>query len=150
MRKFMAEGQAMAECKRRPELGLFDPASITFEECPEWEPGPYGYQLRDMRVLILGIDGYLGWTLALWLGSLGFHVAGVDNFNRRRWVAEEGSQSVVPIAPMSERLRAAKEVLGIDILFRELDILDHEKLREFIEEFQPEAIVHYAECPSAP
>jgi len=150
MRKFMSEGQAMAECKRRPELGLFDPSSITFEECPEWEKGPYGYQLRDMRVLILGIDGYLGWTLALWLGSLGFRVAGVDNFNRRRWVKEEGSHSVVPIAPMEERIRAAKEVLEIDIVFREFDILDNEKLQAFIEEFQPEAIVHYAECPSAP
>ena len=26
----------MAECHRRPELGLFDPMSMTFEDCPEW------------------------------------------------------------------------------------------------------------------
>ena len=57
--------QIMAECKRRPELGLYDPMSITFEECPEWQKNPYGYLLKDMRVMILGIDGYLGWTLAL-------------------------------------------------------------------------------------
>ena len=25
--------QAMVECKRRPEIGMFDPASITFEDC---------------------------------------------------------------------------------------------------------------------
>ena len=28
------ETHIMAECKRRPKLGLFDPTSITFEECP--------------------------------------------------------------------------------------------------------------------
>ncbi len=37
--------QIMAECKRRPELGLFDPTSITFEQCPERIPTPYGYML---------------------------------------------------------------------------------------------------------
>jgi UDP-sulfoquinovose synthase len=52
---------------------------------------------------------------------------------------------------MAERLQAAKEVLGIDIDFRQIDILkEREKLREFIEEVRPEAIVHYGECPSAP
>jgi UDP-sulfoquinovose synthase len=63
---------------------------------------------------------------------------------------EKGSHTVVPISRMTERLHAAKEVLGIDINFRRMDILDRPKLREFIEEVKPEAIVHYAECPSAP
>jgi UDP-sulfoquinovose synthase len=143
--------QIVAECKRRPELGLFDPISITFEECPEWEETPYGYLLKDMRVMILGIDGYLGWTLALWLGSLGCQISGVDNYSRRNWVKERGAHTVVPIDRMTERLHAAKEVLGININFRELNILnERERLREFIEEIKPEAIVHYAECPSAP
>jgi|Deesub1362A_J573_1020465.scaffolds.fasta_scaffold00690_20 UDP-sulfoquinovose synthase len=143
--------QLVAECKRRPELGLYDPMSITFEECPEWIETPYGYALKNMRVMVLGIDGYLGWTLALWLGSLDFQVSGVDNYNRRNWVKERGSHTVVPIARMSERLHAAQEILGININFREIDILnEREKLREFIEEVKPEAIVHYAECPSAP
>lgn len=140
----------MAECHRRPELGLFDPMSITFEECPEWQPTPYGYMLKNMRVMILGIDGYLGWTLALWLGSLGCEVSGIDNYSRRDWVMERGAHTVVPIARMTDRLHAAKEVLGININFRKMDILDRAHLREFIEEVKPEAIVHYAECPSAP
>lgn len=143
--------QIMAECKRRPELGLFDPTAITFEECPEWIPGPYGYALKDMRVMILGIDGYLGWTLALWLGSLGYRVSGVDDYSRRDWVMERGAHSVVPIVRMTERLHAAQEILGININFRKIDILEErDRLREFIDEIKPEAIVHYAECPSAP
>ncbi|MCJ7563451.1 MAG: NAD-dependent epimerase/dehydratase family protein [Candidatus Aminicenantes bacterium] len=143
--------QIMAECKRRPELGLYDPMSITFEECPEWRESPFGYLLKDMRVMILGIDGYLGWTLALWLGNRGLQVSGVDNYNRRIWVKERGAHTVVPISRMSERLQAAKEVLNIDINFREIDIAnERERLKEFIDEVKPEAIIHYAECPSAP
>ena len=146
-----SEAHIIAECKRRPKLGLFDPMSVAFTECPEWKPTPYGYLLKDMRVMILGIDGYLGWTLALWLGSLGVRVTGVDNFSRRDWVKERGARTVVPISRMTERLHAAKEVLGIDIEFRQIDILNERNLlREFIEEIKPEAIVHYGECPSAP
>jgi len=140
----------MAECKRRPELGLFDPTGITFEECPEWVPTPYGYLLRDMRVMILGIDGYLGWSLALWLGKLGCKVSGVDNYSRRNWVKERGAHTVVPIARMSERLHMAKELLGVHINYREMDILNRNALKEFVDEVKPETVVHYAECPSAP
>ncbi|MBL7156559.1 MAG: NAD-dependent epimerase/dehydratase family protein [Candidatus Omnitrophica bacterium] len=144
------DSHIMAECKRRPELGLFDPTSITFEECPEWRETQYGYLLKNMRIMILGMDGYLGWTLALWLGKLGCHVSGIDNFSRRSWVAERGSHTIVPISDMTERLHAAKEVLGLNINFRKINILDRELLKEFIEEVKPEAIVHYGECPSAP
>lgn len=143
------ETHIMAECKRRPELGLYDPTAITFQECPEWQETPYGYMLKDMRVMILGIDGYLGWTLALWLGSLGCKVSGVDNYNRRNWIKERGAHTIVPIVRMNERLRAAKDVLGIDINFRQIDIYtERERLKEFIDEVKPESIVHYAENPS--
>ena len=145
-----SEVHIMAECKRRPYLGVFDPMSITFEECPEWNETPYGYMLKDMRVMILGIDGYLGWTLALLLGKLGCQVSGIDNYSRRDWVMERGSHSIIPIARMTDRLHAAREVLGIDINYRKMDILDRPRLKEFLEEVKPESIVHYAECPSAP
>lgn len=143
-------GQVMVECRRRPELGLYDPTSVTFEDCPEWIESEYGYILKNMKVMILGIDGYLGWTLALKLCSLGFKVSGVDSYFRRDWVAEKGSHTIVPIERMTERLHAAREVFGYDINFRRMDILHKEYLREFIDEVKPESIVHYAECPSAP
>jgi UDP-sulfoquinovose synthase len=143
------DGQLVIECKRQPELGHFEP-SITFEECPEWLESDNGLLLRDMRVMILGIDGYLGWTLALRLGRLGCQVSGIDNFTRRRCVAEKRSITAVPIEDMEVRVQAAKEVLDIDIEFREIDIKDRESLRAFIEEVQPESIVHYGEYPSAP
>jgi UDP-sulfoquinovose synthase len=152
LRKVVEENpdyKVMIECRRRPELGLFEP-TITFEQCPEWLKMKYGYMLKDMRVMILGIDGYLGWPLALKLGKLGFKVSGIDNYTRRDVVMEKGSHTVVPIPKMTERLKAAKEILDIDINFRMMDIQDRHKLEEFMDEVKPEAIVHYAEIPSAP
>lgn len=143
------EGQIMIECERRPEIGHFEP-TITFEQCTEWIEGEYGYQLKNMRVMILGIDGYLGWTLALKLGRLGFQVSGVDNYSRRKMSGEKGAHSVVPLVNMTERLHTSKEVHDISLNFRWMDIRDRSRLAEFMEEIKPEAIVHYAEIPSAP
>jgi len=143
------EEEIVIECRRRPELGYFEP-NITFEQCPEWIPTEYGYMLKNMRVMIIGIDGYLGWTLALKLGKLGFQVSGIDNYIRRDCVMEKGAHTIIPIKRMTERLQAASEVLGININFRKIDINDADKLREFIDEVKPESIVHYGEIPSAP
>lgn len=140
----------LGDCKRRPGIGQITPDHETFETCPQWEQGPYGYQLKKMRVLILGMDGYLGWTLALKLGKLGYEVSGLDNYSRRQWVKEKGSHTIVRIQSMTRRLIAASEQLGLNFNFREIDMLDRNALRNFIEEVRPEAIVHYAENPSAP
>ncbi|MFX0029483.1 MAG: NAD-dependent epimerase/dehydratase family protein [Candidatus Hermodarchaeota archaeon] len=141
--------EIVIECRRRPELEHFEP-NITFEQCPEWESTEYGYILKNMKVMILGIDGYLGWTLALKLGKLGFEVSGLDNYTRRDCVMEKGAHTVVPIERMTERLNLVKDILGFNINFRRLDLNDASKVREFIDEIKPEAIVHYAEIPSAP
>ncbi|MFX1340275.1 MAG: NAD-dependent epimerase/dehydratase family protein, partial [Promethearchaeota archaeon] len=146
----LTEGEEIViECRRRAELGYFEP-NITFEQCPEWVPSDYGYILRNMKVMILGIDGYLGWSLALKLAKLGFQVSGLDNFTRRDCVMEKGAHTIVPIERMTTRLQLAREVHGITINFRNINLSESAKLREFLEEIKPESIVHYAEIPSAP
>jgi nucleoside-diphosphate-sugar epimerase len=59
-----------------------------------------------VRVFISGVDGYLGWSLAMYLVKRGHEVAGADCYHRRDWVAEMGSQSATPIRRMTERLQA--------------------------------------------
>ena len=44
-----------------------------------------------MKVLILGIDGYIGWPLALHLKKLGHEVSGVDSMLRRHRVEKLGA-----------------------------------------------------------
>lgn len=103
-----------------------------------------------MRVFIPGIDGYLGWALAQHLAARGHEVAGCDLFLRRKWVEEMGSQSATPISTMEERLKAFKERFNKELLFKEGDLRDYNFVTQFFKTFQPEAIVHLGEMPSAP
>jgi UDP-sulfoquinovose synthase len=103
-----------------------------------------------MRVLICGLDGYLGWSLALYLMSRGHKVAGLDNFARREWVAEMGSQSATPIRRMTDRLLAFRRIYGREIIFRLGDLIDYKFVHGYLTNFEPEAIVHLAEQASAP
>lgn len=103
-----------------------------------------------MKVFIAGIDGYLGWALAQYLTARGHEVAGTDQFLRRQWVEEVGSVSALPVYSMEARLQAFKERYGKPLNFREGDLLDYEFLRDYLADFEPDAIVHLGEMPSAP
>lgn len=103
-----------------------------------------------MKILISGIDGYIGWALALKQLSLGNEICGIDNFSRRKHVEEMDSWSAIPISSMEDRIKNLKEKYGEKISFFEGDLLDAEFTNNVIKNFQPEAIVHLAEQPSAP
>lgn len=103
-----------------------------------------------MEVLIAGMDGYLGWTLAMYLINRGHKVVGVDNFSRRKNVEEIGSWSATPIQNMDERLKAFKEIHGRDIAFYEGDLREYHFVREIVKKHKPDTIVHFGEQPCAP
>ena len=103
-----------------------------------------------MRVFIAGVDGYLGWPLAMHLASRGHEVAGADTYFRRDWVAEMGSQSATPIRRMTERLEAFREHFERQLDFRRGDLLDESFILNFFKSYHPEVIVHLGEMPSAP
>ncbi len=103
-----------------------------------------------MRIFIAGIDGYLGWPLALTLGGMGYNVGGCDLLLRRQWVEELGSWSAIPISPIEERLQAFKETYGRPLQYKEADLRDYDAVLGMLREFQPDAVVHLGECPSAP
>ena len=103
-----------------------------------------------MRVLICGVDGYLGWSLAQHLAARGHEVAGIDDHSRRRWVAEMNSDSALPIAPMAGRLQVFQETFGRELRFWEGDLKEYSLIERAFREFEPEAVVHLGECPSAP
>ncbi len=102
-----------------------------------------------MKVYIAGIDGYLGWPLAQCLAARGHEIAGGDCLLRRRWVTEMGSHSAIPIAPMRERQAAFEKHFG-GFTYREGNVQNYAFVKEAFRAFQPDAIVHLAECPSAP
>src|SRR5437588_4231758 len=103
-----------------------------------------------MRILVMGGDGYLGWPTVLHFCARGHEVAMVDNFARRRWHLERSTESLTPIASLGERIRAWREISGREIVAHIGDAQDAEFLDAVIAGFLPEAVVHYAEQPSAP
>ena len=103
-----------------------------------------------MRVAVLGGDGYCGWATALYLSRRRHAVAIVDNFSRRQWDHELGAQTLTPIRPLTERLSTWRELTGNTIESFIGDVTDYEFVSSVVREFEPEAMVHFAEQRSAP
>ena len=103
-----------------------------------------------MKVIVLGGDGYCGWATALYLSAKGHTVAIVDNFVRRQWDHELGAQTLTPILPLSERLRAWTRLTGKSIDLFVGDVMDYDFLLSAVKQFEPETIIHFAEQRSAP
>jgi len=103
-----------------------------------------------MNILVLGGDGYCGWATALYLSAKGHKVSTVDNFVRRQWDHELGVQTLTPIRPLTERLKAWGDLTGRNIELLVGDVTDHEFLASAIETSQPDAVIHFAEQRSAP
>ncbi len=111
-----------------------------------------------MRVLILGGDGYLGWPTAIYLSRKGHDVAVVDNYFRRLACHQLDAEPLIPVPNLNQRARLWNEKTGLTIQVAIGDICDYVFLCKCFtgeafgikEEWIPEAIVHYAEQPSAP
>lgn len=103
------------------------------------------------KVMICGIDGYLGWSLAVWLTESGHQVCGIDNLQRRRMVRQCGSDSGIPILNIGQRVKNLCELRGGPVANTVIsDVCSHQHLISLIEMWQPDAVVHLAEQPSAP
>ncbi len=103
-----------------------------------------------MRIAVLGGDGYCGWATALYLSKKGHTIAIADNFIRRQWDHELGAQTLTPIRPLSDRLKAWQELTGNRIELFVGDVTDYEFLSSAIKAFEPDAVVHFAEQRAAP
>ena len=98
-----------------------------------------------MRILVLGGDGYLGWPTALHLSACGHDVAVADNFARRGYDHELGVDSLVPIETLQTRVAVWREHTGQDIRTYIGDLVDASFTYHIVEDFQPDAVVHFAE-----
>src|ERR1700761_4717623 len=84
-----------------------------------------------MKVLICGIDGYLGWALKNYLEARNYTVVGFDDLSRRRRVSEVGSDSLFPIYH--------------DVTIADLTLVGTLKQYDDVD-----VVVDFAEQPSAP
>lgn len=58
------------------------------------------------HILILGGDGYLGWTAAMHFSALGYDVTAADNYFRRQVCQAEGIDFLWPVPRLPERSAA--------------------------------------------
>jgi UDP-sulfoquinovose synthase len=103
-----------------------------------------------MRVLILGGDGYLGWPQAMYLSMRGHNIAIFDNLARRRFDLDHGFDSLIPIETLYTRIATWKSLTGRRIAHYIGDTTDYDTLLPAFQDFQPEAVIHFAEQRSAP
>jgi UDP-sulfoquinovose synthase len=105
----------------------------------------------NMRILVLGGDGFCGWPTALHLSNLGHEVNIVDDLSRRNIDNELECESLTPIRPIGERLRAWQEVSGNEIEHHNFNVaVNYQRLVDLLVDWQPHAVVHFAEQRAAP
>jgi UDP-sulfoquinovose synthase len=103
-----------------------------------------------MRVLILGMDGYLGWPTAMALSNSGHEICGVDNYLRRNLCREQDVEALFTIPNLHERVFLWEAVSEKKIVVYIGDLNDWLFISRVFQEYQPEVVIHYAEQPSAP
>lgn len=103
-----------------------------------------------MRIIILGGDGYLGWPTSMDMAADGHEVWSVDNYMRRNIAQETQSEALLPTPNLHERADIFEAATGKKINIVIGDCTDFRMMSDLFEKVQPEAVIHYAEQPSAP
>ncbi|SMX34888.1 NAD-dependent epimerase/dehydratase family protein [Actibacterium lipolyticum] len=104
-----------------------------------------------MKIAVLGGDGFCGWPTSLHLSDQGHEIHIIDNLSRRWIDTELGVQSLTPMDSIQERCRIWKSLTGHELNFHLLDLAtEYERLRQWLAEHKPDAIIHFAEQRAAP
>ncbi len=103
-----------------------------------------------MRILILGGDGYLGWPTAMHFAAQGHDVTVVDNYLRRLIAQQTDSEALIPTPNLEKRAQRFQAESGHEVAVEIGDCTDYRFMQQVFEQYEPEAVVHYAEQPSAP
>ncbi|MHB2036006.1 MAG: NAD-dependent epimerase/dehydratase family protein [Nitrososphaerales archaeon] len=104
-------------------------------------------------IIIFGADGYIGWPLAVHLGTRHPEkkIVLVDNLATRKLVKSVHTRSLVPIKSMPHRIAAYERVTGhhnLEFVFA--DARDSELVDAIFSKYRPESVVHLAQQRSAP
>jgi UDP-sulfoquinovose synthase len=98
----------------------------------------------------MGGDGYLGWPTAMAFAAKGHEVCVIDNYLRRTIAQQTQSEALMPTPNLNDRAAIFHSMSDYEIRVKIGDVSNYRTLEGIFQEFQPEAVVHYAEQPSAP
>ncbi len=104
-----------------------------------------------MKIIVLGGDGFCGWPTALHLSARGHDVIIVDNLSRRKIDVELEVNSLTPIRPLGERVKAWHELTNHTIRVENFTVGKHyHRLLTLLRDEKPDAVIHFAEQRAAP
>ena len=103
-------------------------------------------------ILILGGDGYLGWTLGLaFANRTNKHVVLADNLAKRKWERQAHAKTLVPLKSPKQRIDEYERLYSKQNLsFEKVELLKHKDIAKLIRKYRPSIIINAAQQPSAP
>ena len=102
-----------------------------------------------MKIMILGADGYLGWPTAVDLAFKKHKLMLVDSYIKRRIMTKMKREPLVKSPTLSIKVKKLNKA-GCNVSMSNLDCCDFNKLSSLFRKFKPDAVIHFAELPSAP
>jgi UDP-sulfoquinovose synthase len=102
-----------------------------------------------MKIMILGADGYLGWPTSVDLSMRNHELLLVDNYTKRKLIKKYNKFPLVEQETIKNKINLLK-TKNKNINFKNIDCADFKKFSQLFKSFKPDAVIHYAELPSAP
>jgi UDP-sulfoquinovose synthase len=108
--------------------------------------------MKKNTILILGGDGYLGWSLGLaFANRTDSNVILADNMIKRNWEKEVETRSLIPFKSPEDRIEEYTKIFGkSNLSFEKLDLLEYLAVVRIINKHKPTIIINAAQQPSAP
>lgn len=100
--------------------------------------------------MVLGANGYLGWPTCMHLSKKGHEVMAVDNYSKKVLEEKVGVKPLSSITTLGTKIFEFKRITNLSVKIGIFDVVHNKDLVAAVEFFKPQAIVHYAEQPSAP
>jgi UDP-sulfoquinovose synthase len=103
-------------------------------------------------VMILGGDGYLGWSLGLaFANRTDDNIILVDNMVKRKWEKQVKAKVLVPLKSPKARIAEFKRLYGKkNMRFEKVELMNHAAVTRVIKKHKPAVIINAAQQPSAP
>ncbi len=102
-----------------------------------------------MRIMILGADGYLGWPTSVELALKNHNLLLIDNFIKRKLI-KKYNRKVLVNTPRADKQLTKLKKYNKKIKFSNIDCTNYDSLSSSFKNFKPDAVIHFAEMPSAP
>ncbi len=102
-----------------------------------------------MKILILGADGYLGWPTSIDLSLDGHEILLIDNYVKRSIMNKNNRSPLISNRKIESKIKILKKI-NSKVDFKNINCCDFKKFSDMFVKFKPDAVIHFAELPSAP